>query len=143
RHHLALPVQFQPYLPRPVNLPPLLAFPYSHDLLFQHGITGFPCRRLTLAFLREVIRRHGKTQDRTGRLDAKPFPVRINEPDYRGSLWSSSLAKYALSAFKISFARRSSRTSRSSSVIRCLSPDVVPGRCPPSISACCIQDRKA
>ena len=38
-------------------------------------------RRLTLAFLREVIRRHGKTQDRTGRLDAKPVPVRINEPD--------------------------------------------------------------
>ena len=65
----------------PVNLPPFLAFPHRHDLLFQHGIAGIPCRRTGLATLREIVRRHRKTQDRTGRLDAKPVPVRINEPD--------------------------------------------------------------
>ena len=80
RHHHAIPVQVQPYLPRPVHLPPSLAFPHGQDLLFQHGIAGIPCRRLLLALPREVIRRHGKTQDRTDQLDAKPVPVRINEP---------------------------------------------------------------
>ena len=56
RHHLALPVQFQPYLPRPVNLP-ARHLPHGHDLLFRRRHTGFPCRRLSLAFLRGVIRR--------------------------------------------------------------------------------------
>jgi len=52
-----------------------------HDLLFQHGITGIPRRRLSRAFLRVVIRRHGKAQDRTDRLDTEPVPVRVNELD--------------------------------------------------------------
>ena len=44
---------------------------------------------------------------------------------------------------RISFARRSSRTSRSSSTIRVASSVVVPGRRPPSISACRTQVRNA
>nr|SCV11737.1 hypothetical protein FDG2_6002 [Candidatus Protofrankia californiensis] len=48
----------------------------------------------------------------------------------------SSRAKKADAAFRISFARVSSRTSRSSSAIRCASAVEVPGRWPPSISAC-------
>src|SRR5271165_3861060 len=142
-HRNAFPVQLQPHFPGSVNLSSYLAFPYLHDLVLHDGIPGFPCRRLRLAFLREVIRRHGKLQDRADRLDAKPVPVRVNELDWRGSLGSSSRAKYALAALRISFARRSSRTSRSSSVIRLLSTVVVPGRWPPSISACFSQPRSA
>jgi hypothetical protein len=81
RHSCAFPVQLQPHFPRSVNLSPYLSFPHLHYLVLQDGISGFPRRRLSLAFLREVIRRHGKLQDRAGRLDAKPVPVRVNELD--------------------------------------------------------------
>jgi hypothetical protein len=82
RDRNTLPVQFQPHFPRTVNLPALPAvFPHLHNLVLQGGIPGFPRRRLRHALLRVVIRRHGKFQDRTDRLDAKPVPVRINELD--------------------------------------------------------------
>jgi hypothetical protein len=61
--------------------------------------------------------------------------VLVDELDYLGSLGSSSLAKKALAALRISFARRSSRFSRSSSAIRCASSVLVPGRRPASTSA--------
>ena len=48
---------------------------------------------------------------------------------------SSSAAKKADALFKIAFARRSSRTSRSSSASRVASSVVVPGRRPVSISS--------
>jgi hypothetical protein len=48
---------------------------------FSMGITDFPRRRPGFALLRVVIRRHGKLQDRTDRLDAKPVPVPVNELD--------------------------------------------------------------
>jgi hypothetical protein len=54
---------------------------FTHDLPFQGRIADFPGRRLSRAFLRVVIRRHGKIQDRADRLDAKPVPVRVNELD--------------------------------------------------------------
>ena len=47
---------------------------------------------------------------------------------------SSAAAKNAADVLKISFARRSSRTSRSSSANLCASSVVVPGRTPPSTS---------
>src|SRR5271166_5429998 len=81
RHHHAFPVQLQPHFPGSVNLSSLLAFPHLHDLVLQDDISGFPCRRLILTLLREVIRRHGKLQDRTDRFDAEPGPVRVNELD--------------------------------------------------------------
>jgi hypothetical protein len=55
--------------------------PHLHDLLLQVRISNFPHRRLGLALLRVVIRRHGKFQDRTDRFDAKLVPVRVNELD--------------------------------------------------------------
>jgi hypothetical protein len=55
---------------------------------------------------------------------------------------SSAAAKNAADVFKISFARRSSRTSRSSSTIRVASSVVVPGRRPPSTSAYRTQPRR-
>src|SRR5699024_9727219 len=56
---------------------------------------------------------------------------------------SSAAAKKAALVFRISFARRSSRTSRSSSVIRAWSSVLNPGRIPPSTSACRTQFRNA
>ena len=56
---------------------------------------------------------------------------------------SSAAAKNAADVFKISFARRNSRTSRSNSAIRAVSSLVVPGRTPSSISACLTQVRNA
>ena len=49
---------------------------------------------------------------------------------------SSSAAKNADADFKIAFARRSSRSSRTSAAIRSASPVEVPGRWPASTSAC-------
>jgi hypothetical protein len=61
--------------------------------------------------------------------------VSVNERDYLGGRGSSSRAKKADAAFKISFARRSSRFSRSSSRNRARSSVVNPGRSPASVSA--------
>jgi len=62
--------------------------------------------------------------------------MHVDELDYLGSRGSNSRAKKAEAAFKISLARRSSRFSRSNSAIRCASAVCVPGRWPPSTSAC-------
>ena len=75
-------IQFQPHFPRSVHFPALfLSFHTSMIFSSRNRISDFPCRRLSLALLRVVIRRHGKIQDRTDRLDAKPVPVRVNELD--------------------------------------------------------------
>src|SRR5439155_2157337 len=86
-----------------------------------------------------VVSRRGDLQRVADRLDPKPFPVFVDEAHYFGSRGSSSLAKKADAALRISLARRSSRTSFSSSAIRCWSLVVIPGRCPLSISACLTQ----
>src|SRR5690606_17026688 len=54
---------------------------------------------------------------------------------------SSAAAQNAAEVLRISFVRFSSRTCCSSSAIRCASAVVVPGRTPPSISACRTQLR--
>lgn len=56
---------------------------------------------------------------------------------------SSAAAKNAAEVFKISFARRNSRFSRSNSAIRAVSSLVGPGRTPSSISACLTHVRNA
>ena len=40
-HRNSLTVQFQPYFPRPVHLPPFLSCPHLHDLLLQDCVTDF------------------------------------------------------------------------------------------------------
>ena len=75
------------------------------------------------------------------RLDPPPqtvgatIPVLVDERHYLGSRGSSSRAKKADAALRISFARRSSRFSRSNSAIRSASFVVTPERRPPSTSA--------
>jgi len=59
----------------------------------------------------------------------------VDEGDYRGGRGSSSRAKKAEAAFKISLARRSSATSLSKDFSRLRSSVVNPGRCPESVSA--------
>src|SRR4029453_13607775 len=56
----------------------------------------------------------------------------VDERHYLHDWRSSSAPKKADAAFKISFARRNSRFSRSSSLIRDRSSVVTPGRLPPS-----------
>src|SRR5690606_24711508 len=84
----------------------------------------------------------GVLEDGADRLDHEPVAVAVDVVDGHrsGHLYlilrsSSAAAKKAADVFKISLARRNSRTSRSSSANRCASSVVVPGRTPPSISA--------
>src|SRR4051794_16079501 len=78
----------------------------------------------------------GVLQHRADRLDPETALVLVDELDDRFSRRSSSAwAKNADAVLRISFTRRSSRFSRSSSISRCASSVVVPGRTPPSISA--------
>ncbi len=79
-------------------------------------------------------RRH--LQHGTDRLNTEPPTIGVDELDQRGGSGSSSRMKYADTAFRISFARRSSLFSRSSSAMRRASLVDVPGRFPPSTSAC-------
>ena len=65
----------------------------------------------------------------------------VDERNYLLGRPSSSVAKKTDAAFKMSFARRSHLTSRSSGAIRCVSTVEVPGRRPESISARFTQTR--
>ena len=69
------------------------------------------------------------------RLDPEQALVLVDEGAQRlVGCGSRSRAKNADAALRISLARRNSRFSRSSSLIRCASALVMPGRAPPSIS---------
>jgi hypothetical protein len=82
---------------------------------------------------RRLIGGRGELQHGADRLDPEPLSVRVDERDHLLGP-SSSTAKKADAAFKISLARRSSRFSRSSSVRRCRSSVESHGRWPSSIS---------
>ena len=122
----------------------------SHD---QLGVAERPRRRRPgLARRSRCSGRSARraAQDLADRLDPEPAAfddaVAVLVDDYGRtitSVWrsSSAAAKKADAVFKISFARRSSRFSRSSSAIRCASSVVVPGRLPSSTSACRTQTR--
>ena len=77
----------------------------------------------------------GVGEDPADRLDPEPLLVVVDVGAQRRNGRSSSAAKKADADLRISFARRSSRTSRSSSAIRCRSSVEVPGRWPASTSA--------
>src|SRR5680860_684805 len=86
--------------------------------------------------LTAMLRKHA-----TDPLDPEPVLMSVDEADYHGSRGSSSRAKKLDAANRISLARFSSRTSRSSSLILAASAVVTPGRRPVSISACLHQPR--
>src|SRR5438874_390248 len=142
-HLAALAVQLLPDLASPVDLVVLVVD--LDDQRDQLLIPPGPRRRR--ATLDLVVRRRrdlhtGLAQHPADRFDtAEPAPMFVDECDYLGSRGSNSRAKKAEAAFRISLARLSSRTSRSNSAIRCESTVDVPGRLPPSISACLTQLR--
>ena len=74
-------------------------------------------------------------QCRTDRIDSVFIAVSRDELHDQRCGRSISAAKKAEACFKIVFARRSSRFSRSNAAMRSASSLVVPGRTPPSISA--------
>jgi hypothetical protein len=67
-------------------------------------------------------------QDTADRLDSEHLAVLVDERYERFDDRSSSAAKKADAAFKISFARRSSAFSARSRLISAASSDVTPGR---------------
>jgi hypothetical protein len=90
-----------------------------------------------------VIRRGGDRQDLADRLDPVDGAMLVDEGDqYLNRRLSSAWAKYADALRRISLAWRSSRTSRSSALIRSRSSLVEPGRRLWSRSACQTLRRK-
>src|SRR5258706_4019713 len=136
-HAQPLVLQLPPDLPGPVHLPVLC--PDLQDLGLQALIAPRPRRRRPLE--RRVIAARGDLQHLADRPDPEHLPVHPDKRDYLGKRGSSSRAKKPAAAFKISFARRTSRSSRSSSAIRFLSSLVVPAFAPRSICACRTQLR--
>src|SRR6266516_2059088 len=120
----ALALELGPDLVSTVDPPVLL--PHSMDSSLQSLIPS-PSGRDWPAD-RGVVAARGDLQDATDRLDSPAVPVLADEPHGLGKRGSSSRAKKAEAAFRISLARRSSRFSRSSSRSRCRSSLVRPGR---------------
>src|SRR5690606_36255584 len=82
-----------------------------------------------------VVSGRGYLQHVADGLDPQLVPVGVDERHHHFCGRSSSAAKKAEARFKISLARRNSRFSCSSFLIRAESSDVVPARTPSSISA--------
>src|SRR5690606_7999034 len=94
-------------------------------------------RRIPVPSPVRVVRRRGDRQDIADRLDPVGTAVLVDEHDHHlGRRSSSAAAKYADALRRISFARFSSRTSRSRSFSRARSLVVTPSRLPESRSAC-------
>src|SRR5690606_20826026 len=111
----------------------------------QLAVTNGP--RAGRAGLGGVVAARGHLQHPADGLDPEPATVDdvvlvgVDEGDYLLEGRSSSAAKKLAARRKISFARRSSRTSCSRSRTRCDSSAVVPATRPWSISACLTQVR--
>jgi hypothetical protein len=85
---------------------------HHHALRHFGGVPAKPC-------CMTPISRRGDSQDSANRLDPKAAAVVIDEgPNHFKRRSSSAWAKKALASFRISLARLSSRTSRSSSLTR-------------------------
>src|SRR5690606_34788297 len=119
--------------------------PYPLELLSEHRLSPRPSRaerRIARPGLAGVVRRWSDRQHAADRLDSIPLPVRVDERHHHpGRRSSPAWAKKAAALRRISLARRSSRFSRSSSLIRSRSAVVGPGRLPRSRSACRTQLR--
>ncbi len=99
-----------------------IGLPDAFNLWHQHFVTLGPSaafERITLQSSSPPVTRRGDLQNFADRLDPKGASVRVNETRQDLSRRSSSAwAKNALASFSISLARRSSLTSRSSSLTR-------------------------
>src|SRR5690606_41862054 len=101
-------------------------------------------RRVTLLCFVRVVGGWSDRQHARDRLDSILLPVLVDEGLHHLCLRSSSAwAKKAAAFRRISLARRSSRFSRSRSLIRSRSVAVGPGRLPASRPACRTQLRSA
>ena len=126
-----LALQLAPHLPRAVD-PEVLAVGVAQlhlQGLVAHPPGGGP------ASSGGVVRRRGNLQLPADRLDPEALAMPPDEAAHFGSRGSSSRAKKAEAALRISLARRSSRFSRSSSRSRSRSSVASPGRAPLSTSA--------
>src|SRR5690606_32403069 len=143
RHLSALALQLAPDFTRTVDLQVVL--PDPADLLPKHLVSLGPSgakRRIALLCLVGVVGRRSDRQQAADRLDSVLLPVSVDEGHHHLSPRPcSAWAKKAAAFRKISLARRSSRTSRSSSLIRSRSAVVGPGCLPRSRSACRTQLR--
>ena len=110
------------------------------DLLAELDVANRPSRKprgVRLAGLLLVVGRRGDRKLSADRLDPVLLAMLVDERHHHlGRRSSSAWAKYADALRRISLARRSSRTSRSSSLIRAFSSLVTPPRRPESTSVC-------
>ena len=106
--------------------------PDALDLGRQDGVTASPgATERRVALLRRIppVARWSDLQRFADRLDSVGVAMRVNERSHDLSRRSSSAcAKNALANLRISLALRSSRTSRSRSLMRCCSVVVSPSR---------------
>src|SRR5512142_576202 len=123
-----------PELPRPIDL--VVGLPDLHQPRHQLLIALSTRRRHPV--LGRVVRARSHLQHLANGLYPEPAPVhhvvlvRLDERNYLRCWRSSSAPKKAAALRKISFARRSSRTSCSSSFSRSASLVLTPGRTPAS-----------
>ncbi len=124
RHTRALPIELRPHLVGPVHLAVLVPDAPNGD---RELAIPTPPRRHG-AIHGRVIATGRDLQYPADRLDTPALLMRLDEPHGFGKRESSSRAKKADAAFRISLVRRNSRFSRSSARIRSRSALVTPGR---------------
>ena len=128
----AVTLQLVPDLPYTVDL--VVVLPDPADLFLKDiivALSRWDTEVIILSSLLLVLGRRSDRQHAADRLDSVLLAVVVDELCHRfGWRTSSAWAKYALAFRKISFARLSSRFSRSSSFIRCRSSLVMPARRP-------------
>src|SRR5687768_9915861 len=138
-----LAAELPPDLARAVDAEVLLV--HALNLRHQRLVASQPRRktlRIGLAGLVLVVQRRGDRQLLADRLDPVEIAVGVDERHHHFCRRSSSAwAKYAEALRSISFARFSSRFSRSSCLSRSRSEVVTPARLPWSRSACRTQRR--
>jgi len=142
-HHDTLAAQLVPHLAHPAEAPADRRIGVYPPDLYQRRFVADRTRRARPGPVRVVGARGDLAamlgEHRADRLDPEPVPVGVAELDYHGSRGSSSRAKKLDAANKISLARLSSRTSRSSSLTLLASAAGIPGRSPASMAACFTQ----
>ena len=127
-HRDALPVELAPHLVRAVDAEVLRVhsgYLRLELLVADQSRRGRASLRGVVGARRDLGPRSG--EDPADRLDAELLAMLVDVVDQRVEGRSSSAAKKAEADFRIAFARRSSRTSRSNSAIRARSSVVVPG----------------